>query len=356
MSQLPELTTPQIAPHTALQSAKGESEPTHQGQVPSQGDDVPTAGENNAYGTVSDPLFLPASPIWTPEIDRKVALSIEWIVGDMRGGLIKGLPLIGKSHFLLYARKVIPFMLGGGVCVHLWSFLGYACGGKEDVLRSLLLQSGCRAVGARSPAILLARLVDHLAGAAQAINASRVLLLVDELQELPIEMYPLLMSITSALQTEGLLPCCISMAQTEIQGRIDELHDQAKLQLIGRFFSQVETYQALSLDDTVETIKNLDASQGLTAKWFPELHANGWNLEKLGSPLRESVDLLRAERGLAQQCLLPFSHLRPAIKYMLRTLMQAEDGSKGLTTEQVCDCLVRTGYPAVMHHYIAQGD
>ncbi len=349
MSQVSEITSPHSPPHfapqTALQSAPGQGEPTPPDQEPSQGDGVPPAGDSGAYGTVSDPLFLPASPIWTPEI-----------VGDMRGGLIKGLPLIGKSHFLLFARKVIPSMLGGGVCVHLWSFLGYACGGKEDVLRSLLLQSGCRAVGARSPAILLARLVDHLASAAHAINASRVLLFVDELQELPIEMYPLLMSITSALQTEGLLPCCISMAQTEIQGRIDELHDQAKLQLIGRFFSQVETYQALSLDDAVETIKNLDSSQGLTAKWFPELHASGWNLEKLGGPLRESVDLLRAERGLAQQCLLPFSHLRPAIKYMLRTLIQAEDRSKGLTTEQVCDCLVRTGYPAVMHHYISQGD
>ncbi len=314
--------------------------------------DVPPAGVTGGH----DPQYLPYAPLWTPVIERNLAMLLEWIVADMRGCLFAGRPLVGKSHFLLYAKRAIPPLLGGAV-IQLWSFLGYACGSKEEVLRSLLLQSGCRAATARSPSVLLDRLINHLVSAAQSIGSRRVVLLIDELQELPPDMYPVLMSIVSGLQTYGLVPCCISMAQPEIQERIQDLHDQAKLQVIGRFFSQVKRFDALTIDEAIETIRNIDAPDAaFTAKWFPHLRDIGWSLDRLGPPLHASIDELRAQKGLAQQVLIPFNHLRPALKFMFRMLANVPECQEGLTKEHVLECLERTGYPQVMHHYIATED
>ena len=310
--------------------------------------DVPPAGVTGGH----DPQYLPYAPLWTPVIERNLAMLLEWIVADMRGCLFAGRPLVGKSHFLLYAKRAIPPLLGGAV-IQLWSFLGYACGSKEEVLRSLLLQSGCRAATARSPSVLLDRLINHLVSAAQSIGSRRVVLLIDELQELPPDMYPVLMSIVSGLQTYGLVPCCISMAQPEIQERIQDLHDQAKLQVIGRFFSQVKRFDALTIDEAIETIRNIDAPDAaFTAKWFPHLR----DIDRLGPPLHASIDELWAQKGLAQQVLIPFNHLRPALKFMFRMLANVPECQEGLTKEHVLECLERTGYPQVMHHYIATED
>ena len=313
---------------------------------------APAAGAPGGH----DPQYLPFAPLWTPVIERNLAMLLEWIVADMRGCLFAGRPLVGKSHFLLYAKKAIPPLLGGAV-IQLWSFLGYACGSKEEVLRSLLLQSGCRAATARSPSVLLDRLINHLVSAAQSIGSRRVVLLIDELQELPPDMYPVLMSIVSWLQTHGLVPCCISMAQPEIQERIQDLHDQAKLQVIGRFFSQVKRFDALTVDEAIETIRNIDApNAAFTEKWFPNLRDIGWSLDRLGPPLQASIDELRAQKGLAQQVLIPFNHLRPALKFMFRMLANVPECQEGLTKEHVLECLERTGYPQVMCHYVATED
>lgn len=300
-----------------------------------------------------DPQYLPYTPIWTPVIERNLALLLEWIVADMRGCLFVGRPLVGKSHFLLYAKKAIPPLLGGAV-IQLWSFLAYACGSEEEVLRSLLLQSGCRAATARSPSVLFDRLMNHLVSAAQSIGSRRVVFLIDELQELPPDMYSVLMSIVSGLQTRELVPCCISMAQPEIQDHIQDMHDKPKLQVIGRFFSQVKRFDALTVDEAIETIRNIDEpNAAFTAKWFPHLREIGWSLDQIGPPLHASIDELRAQKGLAQQVLIPFSHLRPALKFMFRMLANVPECQAGLTKEHVIECLERTGYPQVMHHYIA---
>lgn len=316
------------------------------------GDALPEAPPAGATGG-HDPQYLPYAPLWTPVIERNLAMLLEWIVADMRGCLFAGRPLVGKSHFLLYAKRAIPPLLGVAA-IQLWSFLGYACGSKEEVLRSLLLQSGCRAATPRSPSVLLDRLINHLVGAAQSIGSRRVVLLIDELQELPPDMYPVLMSIVSALQTQGLVPCCISMAQPEIQERIQDLYDQAKLQVIGRFFSQVKRFDALTVAEAIETIRNIDEPDAaFTERWFPHLRDIGWSLGQLGPPLQASIDELRAQKGLPQQVLIPFSHLRPALKFMFRMLANVPECQAGLTKEHVLECLERTGYPQVMHHYIA---
>jgi hypothetical protein len=319
-----------------------------------QAEDAQVAADHSANAAEGhDPQYLPSTVLWTPEIEKKVATSIEWIVSDMRGGLLKGLPLVGKSHFLIYAKQVIPPLLGGAVSIQHWSFLSYAGGGADEVLRLLMLQSGCRAVNARSPATLHIRLIDHLAERADAVGATRIVMLVDELQRLPAELYPVLMSVTSTLETGRFRPCVISMAQIEMQDQVDDFHEQAKLQVIGRFFAGVETFEALSVEDAIETMKNLEGGNGhFTSRWLPHLHERGWSLEKLGPPLRESMKRLQTEMGLSRPLLLPFNYLRPAMKFMFRMLVHVPECVGGLNADHVYECLRRSGYFPVAQHYV----
>jgi hypothetical protein len=76
--------------------------------------DVPPAGVTGGH----DPQYLPYAPLWTPVIERNLAMLLEWIVADMRGCLLSR-PLVGKS--LPAARRGNPTLLGGAVILSSWA-------------------------------------------------------------------------------------------------------------------------------------------------------------------------------------------------------------------------------------------
>jgi hypothetical protein len=311
-----------------------------------------TASSGDPVGGGQDPHYF-STILWSPEIARLLAMLIEWIVSDLRGVLLIGLPLIGKSHFILYAKRLIAPLLGGAVSVQHWSFLQYMGGGADEVLRVMMLQSGCRAVNARSLATLHERLTQHLAERAIAVGANRIVTFVDELHRLPMELYSVVMSVTSALEAQLLRPCMISIAQMEMQDRVDELHEQAQLQLLGRFFSDVQVFNALSVAAAIETITNLEQVDAqFTERWFPTLHEQGWTLGSLAAPFEQAMQRVQEDMGLVRPLLIPFNCLRPAMKSMFRMLSKVPECAQGLSSDHVYECLRRSGYTQVARHYV----
>ena len=300
----------------------------------------------------ADPAYLPPL-IWTPEVERCTAQAIEWVVSDMPGGTFIGLPLTGKSHFLLYCKKVLPLMLGGSVSHTLWSFMGFLNWNKEDVLRLMMFQSGCRAVHARSYVVLFSRLVDHLLETAQAFGARRFVAFIDEIQELPEPMYQVIRSVTAKVQEEGLCTCTVSVGQVSLSEQVDHLYREGNLRVAGRFFGEAQPFNALTVEEAIAVLANLEGpSRDFTARWFPRLHANGWSLEQIAPHLRRSVLQMSGERGLTREALLPLNYFRPALVRMLRILSARSDRDDGLSEAEVHACLAHQSYARVMHHYV----
>lgn len=314
-------------------------------------DVVPDRSLADSSAASACPHYFPDKPIWTPEIERKVELVAEWVACDLEGSHIWGMQRVGKSEFAKYIREVLSNLLGGGLVVLLWSFLGIKPRRPEDVLRTCLSQSGSRAISARERSILQQRLIDLVVERCHAAGARRCVLVVDELQNIPVELYSILMSITSDLQRERLYPHLLSIGQPEMQQTIALMHQNLHLQTIGRFFPRTATYFGLSVEDIGALLKNMDGeSLEFTTRWFPSRAVKDWSIVQLEEPLSQALAGMLSERNLTGVARIPFGYLRPSLNYLFRYL--SEDDSLIVDAKLALECLRFSGLPAVIGNYV----
>lgn len=325
-------------------------------QTTSAGEAAPSATRDmtpvKAAELPSHAEFFPKKPLWTPEIERKVQLVAEWVACDLPGSHIWGIQRIGKSEFAKYVADVLPALLGGAIVPFLWSFLGIKPRKPEDLLRACLVQTGCRAISARERSTLQLRIIDAVISRCQAAGAYRCLLIIDEMQNIPSELYMVVMSITSDLQREGLYPHVLSIGQPEMQQTIALMYQNHQLQTIGRFFPRTEIYYGLSTEDISMLLKNMDGPRlEFTSRWLPRRAAQGWSVKELGAPIENAISLMLAERNLTAVPRIPFGYLRPALNYMFRCL--ADDETLQLDEKIALDGFRFSGLPPVIGNYVA---
>ena len=309
------------------------------------------ASQSRAPEASAQAQYFPMKPLWTPEIERKVDRVAEWIACDLPGSHIWGIQRVGKSEFAKYVCEVIPAMLGGAVVAFLWSFLGIKPKKPEDILRTCLPQTGCRAFSARERSTLQMRLIDGIVSRCHGARAHRPLLIVDELQNIPSDLYGVLMSITSDLQMEGLYPHVLSIGQPEMQQTIALMHQNNHLQTIGRFFPRTEIYYGLSVDDIKALLENMEGpDRQFTTRWFPGRASQGWSVADLVTPINQAIAAMLAEKNLTAAPRIPFGYLRPAMNYMFRFL--ADDDSSVLDGAKAQECFRFAGLPSIIGHYV----
>lgn len=303
--------------------------------------------------TPADPQFFSDKPLWTPEIGRKAALVASWLTSDEPGGHIWGIQGAGKSHFTEYLEAVLPSMLGGTVVVLRWSFHGFKPKNTEELLKHCLTQTGCRAIGARERTVLELRLDDAIVTRCGGKDANRLLLIVDEMQNIAPELYGVFMSIIERVRAHRLRPFLLSIGQPEMQQGIETLHLNNSLQTIWRFFPVTEIYYSLSLEDIAEFLQNLDGPDRVfTNLWFPNRAAEGWSVADMSKPINAAVDTMLKERNMAGIPRVPFGYLRPSMNRMFRVLRDPKYAMVEFAQEHALPCLNASGFGRVIHRYI----
>lgn len=264
--------------------------------------------------------FFSATPVWTPEIERVSALAAGWIANGLPGGYVWGIQRSGKSQFGQYLKAILPSMLSGGVVTAVWSF-GLAPKTPNDVLQRALMGTGCHALTSRDPTVLQARLLARIEELCESARATRFVGIVDEIQKLKYELFPVLQSITDDLHLRGITPFFLSIGQPEIEDAVELLYNNVQLNLIGRFFNNKAIFHGLTPEHAVEMLDNLDGPNGeFTRRWFPSRAQDGWRVKDIGSSLEAALDLLVSDGNLTTRPHLPMGYLRPALNSVFREL------------------------------------
>lgn len=300
--------------------------------------------------------FFPDRPLWTPEIDRKAAMVAEWISCDLAGSHIWGVQRTGKSEFAKYLMDVIPTMLEGAVVAVMWSFLGLKPKNADQLLKRCLIDMDCNTLSSRESLVLQARLVALVAKRCQALNARRVLIIVDEMQNISHELYPVLMSVTADLMKLRLIPHLLSIGQPEMQTTIDLVFQSNYLQMIGRFFQRTEVYYGLTTQDVGELLANMEgADREFTRQHFPSRAADGWSIADMATPIEQAAAAMLKEKNIAgARVRLPLGYLRPALNVMFRRL--ADDPESVLDEPAALASFKFTGLHRVIGHYVEYPD
>jgi hypothetical protein len=295
--------------------------------------------------------FFPRTPLWTPEIQRVAAIVAEWIINDLPGGHVWGLQRIGKSDFAKFLKQALPAILGGDIATIIWDFADFTPSNSDTLVQRCLIGSGCAAISARGRAALQMRLVQVVIDLCRAAGATRVVVIVDEIQNVPPALYPIFMSIMSDLTHAGLLPHLLSIGQPEMAQSVKLMHDNHQLQTIGRFFPRVENYYALAVPQVQEMLVNMDSPEGAFSKqWFVHRAESGWRVGDLAEPIDQALAILAGEQNLTAKPRLPLGWLRPALN---ATFRQLSTDAKALPSGALINqCFKAVGFDTVAHYYV----
>jgi len=301
----------------------------------------------------ADAQFFSDKPLWTPEIGRKAALVASWVANDLPGAHMWGMQGVGKSQFAEYLEAVLPSMLGGTVVVLRWSFLGFKPKNAEELLKHCLPMTGCRAIGTRERTVLQLRLDDAIVTRCEGTGANRLLLIVDEMQNIAPELHGVFMSIMERARGHGRRPCLLSIGQPEMQQGIELLHLNNSLQTIWRLFPVTEIYYSLSLADIKEFLENLDGpDRTFSRTWFPNRADEGWSIVDMSGPIDAAILTILKDRNLSATPRVPFGYLRPALCRMFRFLRDPKLATVAFNESHALACLRAGGFDRVIHRYV----
>jgi hypothetical protein len=258
--------------------------------------------------------------VWTPEIELLARAILGWIALDLPGACVHGIQRTGKTWAIDYilasaseffsttfflVRIVIPENLPdrGNMLTAEW-----------------LIQHGVIA-NTRDPARLKKRLMDWLREMMQAASAERLLLFVDEAQNLTRAHHGQLMYWHNIFEDAGARPFTLLVGQPELGASAVSYVQMNELQVTGRFYERMHEFQGIACGDVIKVLRafqqptvldGMEQPCGL-AQVFPNHWANGWRVEAWAPSIVAAVQELSRARSLPKVPRIPMMHLRALI-------------------------------------------
>lgn len=214
-------------------------------------------------------------------------------------------------------------------------------------------------IGSRDMGVLRGRLFDHLASLAQSQGAHRLVLLIDEAQNLTRSEYGQLVYIYNELERRGLNPFMMLIGQPELLELSTRWLRAETLQFLGRFSSTTHEFQGIGLDDIGEVLSGFDDdSEGPESsaayRTSPGAYAEGWRVAQLSGAMRLCVENLLHAQDITQPVRLPMQYLRSFLAAILYRIHQDRIEPQLLPEAVAAACLKASGFFAVIRFYAVQ--
>lgn len=298
--------------------------------------------------------------VWTPEVERLARQMAEWIALDLPGSSVYGPQRNGKTMAQLIVAQMLPDFVGYPVAVFLWSIPAGCARSERAFFQERLKQSGYGATAQRDSAVLRSRLYDYMRQAAERLSTRRVVVMVDEAQNLERVHYGYLIHCYNELERRGLKPFFLLVGQPELRAAISEYRSTEDQQIIGRFFVKNYPYLGIQLDDMSAVLAAFDnpvedGELSVTERVLPGPHARGWRLMQLAPVICEAVRLLLRQHNIDEELRMPMQYVRSTVLALLHLMRDQKVDPQGINTTHALQALGKAGFTGVLSFYIANG-
>lgn len=315
----------------------------------------------NSTATVSRPeaLILPSTVVWTPEIDRMAQKVARWIRIDQPGGVIYGAQRNGKSRACSYLVGMLSSLLDYELAVLHWTIPDQAEAKKNEreFVQEMLQQSGCLRVGSRDLAVLRRRCYTHLSELTEATGSKRVVIIIDEAQNLGKLQFSYLIHAFNSLEQMGIQPFFLLVGQPELRNQFKTWSEGKGMQVLGRFFAREHQYRGIALNEIGLVLQAFDMpvegeSVSVFSRAFPEAYKAGWRLEHLTPHFDEALALIMRKHNIASGLRLPMQYFRSTVLSVLNTALDEGIAPEMLTSAHVLLGLEEAGFLSVLGFYV----
>jgi type II secretory pathway predicted ATPase ExeA len=301
--------------------------------------------------------LLDDGAVWTPEIERLLQAVAEQIRLDQPGMIVSGPQRSGKSRACDYLIAVLSETLGYPVAAVQWTIPCESSKTTRLFFQERMLQSGSNAIQHRDLAVIRNRFFNHLAELTTTGGAKRLVIVIDEAQNLDRAEYSLLVFIFNELERRRLRPFVLLIGQPELNGIADQWMAAGAQQMVGRFSTRNHEYRGIRLDDLEQVLEGFDdESDGVETcasyRTSPSAFADGWRLTSLGPLMRDAIRQVAAAQNVQEEVYLPMQYLRSCLLAILYRIFQSRQRPESFSSADAIACVRSSNFASVLQYYV----
>ncbi|MFC5603351.1 ATP-binding protein [Sporosarcina koreensis] len=294
----------------------------------------------------------------TNEINKLYTYVSKWIRNRIPGAVIYGYPRVGKTKAISYVIKILQEELGDDFPIH-----HVSCRTRKNPTENFFFEDllfGIRhdlALVGSKPNLKRKRLLNALIEQAEVANSNKVILFLDDAQNLFELEYRWLMDLYNDLALQNIHLITFLVGQLELMYQRTAYRDSGKYQLVGRFMSQDYEFKGLQDADDIEICLSgydefseypIKSGWSYTRFYFPEAFSQGFRLGHLAPDIWDTIQSIRRKNHIKNNLDIPMQYF---VLFIENILLQYGSDSVNkeydihhIKKEQMEETLIGTGY------------
>jgi hypothetical protein len=311
------------------------------------------AGQRPYVPVGSHPIETGTYTLNTMQISRMCDAVKTWIENRIPGGIVYGRPRLGKTRAIKYLVDELAEEYGQEFPVYVMLCKRYRASSDNTFFEDLLRAVGHGIVHGKAND-KRARLHSFLVEQGELSGQRRIVLILDEAQNLNEFEYGWLMDVSNGLDLEGISMTVILVGQEELMHKRNSFMSSKKAQIVGRFmvhpfkFEGIKNLEELKFClagyDDLETEFPPGSGWAFTRYFFPEAYEAGYRLEKCAEDMMEAFKDLRRKHGMTGKLEIPMQYFALSVQYCLKRFGANGDRLYFPTKECWQQAILQSGY------------
>lgn len=318
-----------------------------------------TADEEHNTIYESNGLLFTNVTVWTPEIDRLGQSVGRWVRMGLPGGTVYGQQRNGKTKACSYLVQFLPEVLGYQLAVLHWTVPEQIESKvtEREFNQEFMQQSYCNRVSGRDISVLRQRFHNHLVDVAIGAGSKRIVIIVDEAQNLFRAQYGYLIHCFNSLEKLGVHPFFLLVGQPELQNTPISWAEASGMQVLGRFFAREHRYWGIDRSEMEAVLDSFDIpadgeTNGDLAKNYPSEYETGWSLKKLSPFFIEAMNMVMQQHNIQSGLRLPMQYFHATLLGLIYRVRDEKISLLQINTPMVLTSLKDSGFLSVLAYYV----
>jgi len=283
------------------------------------------------------PVELHDYKIPTRSIEEMANALHQWADIHLPGAIIYGAPRLGKSTAILYCIEHIQEIMGVSMPAYIYSCAEQSNNRQDQFFEDLLFAVNYGLAESGKAKTKRRRLIQFLEEEARQSVVNRVILFIDEAQELSLMHIKALMDIHNQLKLKGISLILILVGQPELLELRNAYLASNQMQVTARLMANSFQFRGVRTERDVKRIlRSFDSGSdypegsgwSFTRYFVPIAFKNGWRFANQSSTIWRAFQEIRKDHGMRKLAQIPIEPFTSLINFLLREL--AEDDSKNL--------------------------
>lgn len=245
----------------------------------------------------------------------------KWMKYGNTGAIIYGKPRVGKTRAILYITRELQEKYGPELPVYVYNVTSHAASDKK-FYQELLLTVGHPEFERGTTTILKNRLLNSLVASASVTKSKKVVLFIDEAQNMSTNDFEWLMDIYNNLSLWDIHMVSFLFGSLELKSLKSAMIMAQKKQIIGRFMVDEFNFKGImGARDIAVTLLNFDtpiSTNGemlvLTQIYFPEAYDDGYRISTCAAEVMDAFTEVMQEHNIHIED-IPMQYYMGAVKY-----------------------------------------